>query len=155
MTENSFDYQNGNPDSNRPNAKKKRGKLVLLIACIVVLAAAGGSVAAYMRWPEIGAHLGIAEKQYQLGEQYEYGRNGKEIDREQAFEWYRKAAKKGHASAQFVIGLAYQFGDGMKKDTDVAEEWFDKAFEGLEKAAKKGRGREQNQLGIHRYPIKE
>jgi TPR repeat protein len=38
--------------------------------------------------------------------------------------WYRKAADKGDAKAQFNIGLMYANGDGVPQDDTQAVTWF-------------------------------
>ena len=44
-------------------------------------------------------------------------------------EWYRKAAKQGHASAQTNLGVMYQLGRGVEKNEQKAAEWYIKAAE--------------------------
>jgi TPR repeat protein len=39
----------------------------------------------------------------------------------------RKAAEQGDSSAQFKLGHAYDFGDGVAKDHDQAIVWYQKA----------------------------
>ena len=41
--------------------------------------------------------------------------------------WYRKAADKGNASAQYFLGKAYAGGDGLVKDSAEAVKWYRKA----------------------------
>ncbi|AIK96314.1 SEL1-like repeat protein [Candidatus Odyssella acanthamoebae] len=48
-------------------------------------------------------------------------------DHEQAFCFYRKAAKKGHIQAQYKLGRMYQCGLGVKMDNDRAFFWYEKA----------------------------
>lgn len=45
------------------------------------------------------------EEQFQLGEDYHYGYNGKIKDYAEAAKWYRKAAEQGDADAQWALGL--------------------------------------------------
>ena len=53
--------------------------------------------------------------------------NGLGID--EAFEWYMKAAKQGHADSQFSLGYMYYYGTGVDKDRQEAIYWFKKAAE--------------------------
>lgn len=52
-----------------------------------------------------------------------YGRG----DFENAANWYRKAAEKGHAQAQYYLGDAYFHGDGVAVDYQQAVYWLEKA----------------------------
>ena len=44
-----------------------------------------------------------------------------------AAEWYRKAADKGVAGAQYNLGILYDQGNGVKEDAGEAARWFRKA----------------------------
>jgi TPR repeat protein len=48
---------------------------------------------------------------------------GMEQDPQQAAYWYRLAADKGHAEAQYNLGRLYASGKGVKKDEAQAERW--------------------------------
>ena len=52
-----------------------------------------------------------SECQFQLGEYYKYDIKKPEI----AFNWYKKAAEKGHKDALFEYAECYIFGYGVKK----------------------------------------
>ncbi len=58
-----------------------------------------------------------------------------------AIEWYRQAAKQGHAWAQSKLGFMYKRGHGVEQD-------YEKAFEWYHKAAKQGFAEAQNNLGF-------
>jgi len=46
--------------------------------------------------------------------------------------WFRLAAEQGYAKAQFDLGSAYEFGEGVPKDNKVAFRWYRlAAFKGL------------------------
>ena len=47
----------------------------------------------------------------------------------EAVRWYRKAAERGNAYAQFNLGLSYYYGEGISKNLDEALKWFRKAAE--------------------------
>lgn len=64
------------------------------------------------------------ESDFKKGEEC-YGRG----EYAEAAQWYRKAADRGHASAQYYLGDAYFHGDGVPKDDAQAVYWFGKAAE--------------------------
>src|SRR5690606_11462349 len=41
-----------------------------------------------------------------------------------AVEWYRKAADRGNAVAQYNLGTIYRAGKGVPKNTDEAMKWY-------------------------------
>ncbi|KXI22392.1 tetratricopeptide repeat protein [Photobacterium sanguinicancri] len=57
-------------------------------------------------------------------------------DNEAAFNWYSKAAKSDHASAQNNLGLLYKKGQGVKKNYAWAAYWFAKSAKQGNKLAK-------------------
>lgn len=71
-----------------------------------------------------------AEEQYQKGEAYFNGfKSGNSISKDysKAFEWYQKAALRGHPLAQCQLGLLYREGHGIPRDEKQAFDWFMKA----------------------------
>ncbi len=52
--------------------------------------------------------FGSAKEQFEKGEDFFYGRNGVIQDEMKAIKWYRKAAERGYADAQFRLGMIYQ-----------------------------------------------
>ena len=79
------------------------------------------------------AEQGDAESQYSMGVHY-HNRGLLEAWTEgitplaaEAAEWFRKAAKQGHAKAQFSLGQAYSGGYGVAKDEAMAVKWYRKA----------------------------
>ena len=48
---------------------------------------------------------------------------GIQQDQEQAASWYRQAAEKGHAEAQFNLGRLYATGKGVKHDEEQSANW--------------------------------
>ena len=62
------------------------------------------------------AEFGDANAQNLLGTTYEYGLSGVTASSIRAVEWYRLAAKQGHAKAQYNLAVNYFFGDGVTKD---------------------------------------
>ncbi|MDL2314571.1 sel1 repeat family protein [Desulfovibrio sp. OttesenSCG-928-C14] len=46
---------------------------------------------------------------------------------EESFYWYKQAASLGNSDAQFVVGVRYQVGRGVRKSEEDAFEWYRKA----------------------------
>ena len=68
------------------------------------------------------ANLGNSEAQYKMGKCLD---DKKEYT--QAFEWYSKAAAQGLAQAEYSVGVCYDLGTGVEKNTTKAFEWWSKA----------------------------
>ena len=66
---------------------------------------------------------------FDKGNSYYYGKNGVPKDYEKALFWYEKAANKGNAKAQCMLGNIYELGYGVKKNDAKAVEWYNKAAE--------------------------
>jgi TPR repeat protein len=63
---------------------------------------------------------------------------GVEANCEEAIKWYKLAAEKENASAQYELGMCYYFGTGVDKDLQTARSWFEKAAaQGNKDAAEK------------------
>ncbi|MBS1953196.1 MAG: sel1 repeat family protein [Cyanobacteria bacterium SZAS-4] len=62
---------------------------------------------------------------------------------EESFKTLNKLAQRGHPAAQCLLGLCYQTGRGVSKDTHQAAQWY-------EKSAKQGFADAQSRLG-HMY----
>jgi soluble lytic murein transglycosylase-like protein len=60
------------------------------------------------------------------GRRYEHG-EGVAADVDRAIRLYCKAAKQGHADAQYYLGWLYSRGRGVKRDDALAAAWFKKA----------------------------
>ena len=69
------------------------------------------------------ANQGDVEDQLDLAEMYYEGR-GLKKDHAEALKWYRKAAEKRDALAQYWIGRLYSRGEGVAKDARAAANWF-------------------------------
>ena len=54
---------------------------------------------------------------------------GKETDRQESFEWYRKAAKRNMVFAYYFLGCFYGEGYGVEKDYQESAKWFRKAVD--------------------------
>ncbi len=75
------------------------------------------------------------ESLYSRGEEYYDSKNY-----EKAFEYYLKAANRGHISAQYSLGILYFYGHGIEVN-------YEKAFKCFSEAADKGSGEAQCFLG--------
>ena len=62
-------------------------------------------------------------------------------DREEAIKWYRKAAKQGHADAQFKLGYMHNHSEGIAGDSKEALRWY-------RMAAEQGNAKAQHSLGM-------
>ncbi len=60
--------------------------------------------------------------QFELGEMYERGEPGKR-DYDEAFKWYRIAARRGFRRAQHRLGSLYARGLGVAQDLPRAYAW--------------------------------
>lgn len=58
-----------------------------------------------------------------------YCGQGVEQDYGKAVEWYRKAAEQGAASAQYNLGVCYEYGNGVEQNYGIAAKWYRKAAE--------------------------
>ncbi len=61
-----------------------------------------------------------AEAQNELGNAYNEGLAGLKQDHTEALKWYRRAAERGFAMAQYNLGLAYELGHGVPADDQQA-----------------------------------
>ena len=52
---------------------------------------------------------------------------GCERNEKKAFEWYHKAAKRGHSLAQYNLGILYGKGAGVAQNDREALHWLEKA----------------------------
>lgn len=66
---------------------------------------------------------------FQKGADYDFARNGVKQDDVKAFEYYLKAARNGHAIAQYNVGVCYNFGKGVEKNYNLSLMWYHRAAE--------------------------
>jgi len=69
---------------------------------------------------------GSLPSMYRVARALRVGR-GTERDSVRAFEFYLKAAKKGHTKSQYFVGLMYAEGEGVSKDLSQAIAWLERA----------------------------
>ena len=72
------------------------------------------------------AQAGDARRQNEMGKMCYYG-NGMPEDREQAVEWWQKAAAQGNYEAQLSLVNAYRKGEGVEKNQRLANYWLEQA----------------------------
>ena len=53
-----------------------------------------------------------------------------EPDFVEAVNWFRKAAEQGYGDAQYLMGVAYEHGEGVEQDREKALAWYKKAVAG-------------------------
>jgi TPR repeat protein len=78
--------------------------------------------------------------QVRLGNMYSKGTWTIAKNDESAADWYRKAALQGDAEGQYHLGLCYDRGLGVPKNTILALDWYNKA-------ARQGNSSAQYELG--------
>lgn len=86
------------------------------------------------------ADKGDVDSQYKVGEWFwEHGDEYTKLDYLMiAAAWYRKAANKGHAQAQYKLASCYEKGIGVPQIKDVAEKWYrSAAIKGEERALRR------------------
>ncbi len=74
----------------------------------------------------IAARGGIVEAQFSVGYCFSKG-YGVRSDPRKAFQWYRRAAKKGHDDAAYNVGHYYYHGRGVEKNFRKADYWWARA----------------------------
>jgi TPR repeat protein len=62
-----------------------------------------------------------------VGAAYDNGTFGQQVDPEKAVFWYRQAAQKGLAKAQFALAHSYATGNGLKQSYIKALPWMHQA----------------------------
>ena len=82
------------------------------------------------------AYHGDVGEQYRLGCRYFESNEENSKNYTKAVKLFRKAAEKGHADAQYHLGLCYDQGIGVPKDKSEAEYWYRKAAKGGNSKAK-------------------
>ena len=68
---------------------------------------------------------------------YDEGK-GVRVDQSLAVKWYRMAAERGDADAQYNLAACYDNGEGVRKNSAVAVRWCRKAAEQGLAVAKEG-----------------
>jgi len=111
--------------------------LGLLVLPAVGLADTDAGVKAYLNedWPRAvrelltGAKDGEVEALYWLGAFYSNDHPSFPKDINRAFTYYRRAAEKGHPTAELIIAYAYERGEGVQPNEAESLRWFRLAAE--------------------------
>jgi hypothetical protein len=105
------------------------GTVLVAIAMSVPAAAQAGAdredVERALAAARTAAKAGDVIAQYSLGSNIYYGGT----NMAEAVEWFRQAAARGYAPAEFQLGLMHDFGFGVTADGAQALEWYRKAAE--------------------------
>lgn len=111
-------------------------KIIKLIVCVFVLSGMAVTYAEEVTQKaslQDSAEQGNALAQAQLGALFLLGREGYEVNVQEAAAWMLKAAEHGLLEAEVVVAAMYDRGLGMPQDVKKATQWY-------EKAAAKGHG---------------
>ena len=79
------------------------------------------------------AELGDLQAQIELGFCYEKGRG---VTPNESIKWFTKAAIQGNSFAQYILGVRFYKGIGVRQSNEKALMWFEKASNGGINAAK-------------------
>ncbi|MGD0650367.1 MAG: trypsin-like peptidase domain-containing protein [Verrucomicrobiia bacterium] len=82
-----------------------------------------------IKWFRIAAEHGDAETQWDVGSTFLSGWGNFPKDEAEGFKWCLKAAQRGLARAQLIVGACYYGGHGVPQDDKEAAKWFRKAAE--------------------------
>ena len=69
------------------------------------------------------AEAGDVQSCFELGQRFATG-EGAEADEKTAFDWYLRAARRGHVMAQNAVGVCYLNGIVVGKNAKEANMWF-------------------------------
>lgn len=75
------------------------------------------------------ARAGDTRAQFLLGRMSDSGLGPVALDPREAVRWYKYAAERNHAEAQYTLAQAYALGRGVKQDKDKALHWLSRAAE--------------------------
>jgi TPR repeat protein len=70
------------------------------------------------------AKLGLPKAQARMAERYYHGTFGVEKDLDKSFEWATKAAEGGDKKGQYLMGYAYDQGEGAEQNWVEALRWY-------------------------------
>lgn len=93
-----------------------------VITWTLLTAAGGATAASFDRIYATAKNASLTE----WGRRYEHG-EGVPADVDRAIRLYCKAARQGHADAQYYLGRVYAHGRGVKRDDALAAAWFARA----------------------------
>lgn len=79
-------------------------------------------------WYEKAVNQGHTDAAYRLGLIYYKGVGGFKIDFKKAFYYLSLAAKNNHKNSQANLARMYQNGDGVKRNKERSDYWYEQAF---------------------------
>ncbi len=91
-------------------------------------------------WLMMAAEQGDTSAQYEVGENYYFGRGGPQSYQE-AGKWFKRAAKEGHPDSIYFLAMMYRFGRSYPQDYKMAFVLFASAAEKGHKDARFELGR--------------
>ena len=104
-------------------------KVIHRLALILLVAFSGVNAAQLPTFQTLSqqAQSGDVWAMLNMGAAYDNGTFGQQVDPEKAVFWYRKAAQKGLAKAQFALAHSYATGNGLKQSYIKALPWMHQA----------------------------
>jgi TPR repeat protein len=109
---------------------------VVALAFATPAASADADVEGALAAARVKALAGDVVAQFSLGAMIFYGQS----DTPQAIDWFRRAAARGYAPAEFQLGQIYEFGFTVAPDDRQALAWYRKAAEHGNAAAQRAVG---------------
>lgn len=67
---------------------------------------------------------GNFDEQFRIAESYYYGKNGMNVDKIKAINWYEKAAQNGSPDAMYFLGKLYRYGIDVKKNVSKTIDYY-------------------------------
>lgn len=81
-----------------------------------------------IKWYIKAVEQGHTNSAYRLGLLYYKGLGASELDFKNAFQYLSLAANKNHKNSQANLAKMYENGDGVEKNEDLSDYWYDQAF---------------------------
>ena len=106
-----------------------------------------GHVSEAIKWWKISS-IKRPEAAFNLGLLY-YNGDNVEMNKEEAFKWYKKAADKKFGQAQFNVGLMYYKGEGVSRDLNEAVKWLQYAAASNDTGASERAKNKLQEMGVN------
>ena len=120
--------------------KMKNLKIACFVACVAMMSVSGPARLneTGMNWMPMTSAV-AEDETAQLRRQGNDAYNAENY--EEAVKWYTRAAVKGDAEAQRMLGVCYEYGRGVTQDEFEAFNWYGKS-------AAQGNAKAQNSVGF-------
>ncbi|MFI3206576.1 MAG: tetratricopeptide repeat protein, partial [Clostridia bacterium] len=69
------------------------------------------------------------EELFEKGCDFYFGRNGKAINYNEAFKWFKRSAEQENAFAQYYLGICYEYDRGVEGNLSESFKWYKKSAE--------------------------